>query len=365
MNPMKLNQIIGKTGSWLAGDGPEADIVMSSRIRLARNLEGHKFLYQASDNEKIEIERSLQEKLSNLQLPRGATYFNLGDFNALDRLLLVERHIISKDHASGEGARGVLVSNDESTSIMVNEEDHLRIQVLHSGLQLEKTWLEINDLDTTIENKVSYAYSPVYGYLTCCPTNVGTGMRASVMLHLPALVMTKQIMKVFESVSKIGLAVRGLYGEGTYASGDFYQISNQLTLGKTEMAIVENIGSVVPQIVRYERTVRDTLISQSKALLEDRVWRAYGLLENARVISSEETLDLLSAVRLGVNLGMISRLNISDVNTLFIMTQPAHLQKIFDKELDAVSRDTSRADFIRNKLCGNGAGKDAGGQVDV
>jgi protein arginine kinase len=175
------------------------------------------------------------------------------------------------------------------------------------------------------------------------------------MLHLPALVMTKQITKVFESVSKIGLAVRGLFGEGTYASGDFYQISNQLTLGKSEIAIVENIGSVVPQIVRYERTVRDTLVSQSRELLEDRVWRAFGLLENARVVSSEETLDLLSAVRLGVNLGMIDRLDTGRINSLFILTQPAHLQKLHGKKLDAAARDKARADFTREKLSVDGA----------
>jgi protein arginine kinase len=215
--------------------------------------------------------------------------------------------------------------------------------------------LEINDLDSAIEERVNYAFSPKFGYLTCCPTNVGTGMRASVMLHLPALVMTKQISKVFESVAKIGLAVRGLFGEGTYASGDFYQISNQLTLGKPEIGIVENIGSVVPQIVRYERTVRETLVSQSRELLEDRVWRAYGLLENARVISSEETLDLLSAVRLGVNLGMIDRLDTGTVNSLFILTQPAHLQKLHKKQLDTAARDKARADFTREKLGTDGA----------
>jgi protein arginine kinase len=349
---MQVSEFMNRTGSWLTGEGPEADIVISSRIRLARNLEGRIFLYRASKTEKADAERYLHDKLSDLPLHSKSNYFRLDKLNMLDRLLLVERHLISKEHAAGNGARGVLVTEKETTAIMVNEEDHLRIQVLHPGLQLEQTWLEISDLDSSLEERVNYAFSPRFGYLTCCPTNVGTGMRASVMLHLPALVMTKQIAKVFESVSKIGLAVRGLYGEGTYASGDFYQISNQLTLGKTEMAIVENIGSVVPQIVRYERTVRDTLTSQSKALLEDRVWRAYGLLENARVISSEEALDLLSAVRLGVNLGMIDRLGIGEVNALFIQTQPAHLQKIYNKKLDAPSRDQARADFMRKKLTG-------------
>lgn len=352
---MKLNELVDKTGTWLTGQGPEADIVISSRIRLARNLEGHKFLYQIPDNERAEIEKYLHERLKDIPLKQQLNYFRLDKLEAVDRLLLVERHLVSKEHASGSGARGVFISDDESVSIMVNEEDHLRIQTLHAGLQLEQTWLEINDLDSVIEERVNYAFSPKFGYLTCCPTNVGTGMRASVMLHLPALVMTKQITKVFESVAKIGLAVRGLFGEGTYASGDFYQISNQLTLGKSEIGIVENISSVVPQIVRYERTVRETLVSQSRELLEDRVWRAYGLLENARVISSEETLDLLSAVRLGVNLGMIQGLDTGRINSLFILTQPAHLQKLHKKRLDATSRDKARADFTREKLNADGA----------
>jgi protein arginine kinase len=350
---MELNDIMHRTGSWLTGEGPEADIVISSRIRLARNLEGRKFLYSASDTDKAEAERYLSDKLADLPLAGKNSYFRVDKLEALDRLLLVERHLISKEHAAGSGARGALVNEGESVSIMINEEDHLRIQVLHPGLQLEQTWLEINDIDSAIEERVNYAFSPVFGYLTCCPTNVGTGMRASVMLHLPALVMTKQMAKVFESVSKIGLAVRGLYGEGTYASGDFYQISNQLTLGKTEMAIVENIGSVVPQIVRYERTVRETLLTQSKLLLEDRVWRAYGLLKNARVVSSDETLDLLSAVRLGVNLEMIDSVDTKLINALFILTQPAHLQKTFNEKLDASSRDQARAAFLRKKLSGN------------
>jgi protein arginine kinase len=358
---MQLSELIRNAGSWLTGKGPETDIIISSRIRLARNLEGRKFLCRASESEKAEIERYLHEGLADLPMRDATYYFRLHELDSTDRLLLVERHLVSKEHASGSGPRGVFVSQNECAAVMTNEEDHLRIQVLHPGLQLEQTWLEINDLDTEIEKRVNYAFSPRFGYLTCCPTNVGTGMRASVMLHLPALVMTKQITKVFDSVSKIGLTVRGLYGEGTYASGDFYQISNQLTLGKTEMAIVENIGSVVPQIVRYERTVRDTLLAQSKALLEDRVWRAYGLLEKARVISSEETLDLLSAVRLGVNVGIIDNLDIGLVNVLLIMTQPAHLQKIYDKKLDVASRDQARADFIREKLSGSDTSKSSGG----
>jgi protein arginine kinase len=235
---------------------------------------------------------------------------------------------------------------------MVNEEDHLRIQGLRSGFQLRATWEQVDDIDSRLEKHLDYAFSPQFGYLTVCPTNVGTGMRASVMLHLPALVMTRQIDKVFQAVSKINLAVRGLYGEGTQASGDFYQFSNQPTLGKSEVEIIENIERVVPRIIEYERTVRDGLLEQRREVIEDKVWRAYGMLQTARTINSEETMDLLSAVRMGVNLKIIRDVEISTVNELFILTQPAHLQKMERSELNGPERDVTRATFIRNRLAG-------------
>ncbi|MGH9363091.1 MAG: ATP--guanido phosphotransferase, partial [Thermoanaerobaculia bacterium] len=235
---------------------------------------------------------------------------------------------------------------------MINEEDHLRLQALRSGLQLRKTWEEINHVDDRLERVVDYAFSAQFGYLTVCPTNVGTGMRASVMLHLPALVMTREVEKVFQAVSKINLAVRGLYGEGTQASGDFYQISNQPTLGKTELEIIANIESVIPKIVEYERTVRENLLENKREYIEDKVWRAYGMLQYARTINSEETMDLLSVVRMGVNLGIIPDLEMRGVNELFIFTQPAHLQRLERSELNSPERDIMRATFIRNRLHG-------------
>jgi protein arginine kinase len=347
---MNLNDLLQQSGEWLSGKGPESDIVISTRVRLARNVSAFKFVSRLNESERAELEKYLSNKLKKIPLDSEGSYFRVHELEAIDRLFLVERHLISKEHATGEGARGVIVSSNERISVMVNEEDHLRIQLLHSGLQLGQTWLEINEVDSMIEKEIEYAYSGQFGYLTCCPTNVGTGLRASVLLHLPALVMVKQIQKVFESVAKIGLSVRGLFGEGTYASGDFYQISNQVALGKSENSIVENIASIAPQIVRYERNVRDTLLSQSRVVLEDRVWRALGTLQNARIISSEETLDHLSAIRLGVNLGIIPKLNIATVNELFIMTQPAHLQKMEGKRLDVAHRDEVRAQFVRSRL---------------
>lgn len=341
---------IDNVGEWLSGSGPEADIVISTRLRLARNVAGFPFLTRTTDKQRAKLEALLREQIQVTALGDDLVYLGLKESTAVDRLCLVERHLISKDHASGSGCRGVALGPSEMVSIMVNEEDHLRIQVLRSGFQPEEGFQEIRRLDSQLEQSVTFAFSDEFGYLTACPTNVGTGMRISIMLHLPGLVMTKQIEKVFHAVSKINLAVRGLYGEGTQASGDFYQISNQVTLGCTESDILKTVQDVVPQIIRYERNVRETLISENRRGLEDRVWRAFGMLEHARLITSEETMDLLSAVRMGVNLGMIDQVPIHLVNELFILTQPAHLQKMKGRKLETSERDVNRAEFIRRKL---------------
>ncbi|HVY61552.1 MAG TPA: protein arginine kinase [Planctomycetota bacterium] len=344
-------------GEWLTGAGPESDIVMSTRVRLARNLLDFPFLTKASQRQRTEIEKLLHDRIDRARIAEqaaeggdGIVYANLQETTPLDRLCLVERHLISKDLASGEGDRGVALGRRETVSIMVNEEDHLRIQVLRSGFQPDEAWGQISDIDDRLERVLNYAFSPQFGYLTACPTNCGTGLRVSVMLHLPALVMTKQIDKVFQAVSKINLAVRGFYGEGTQASGDFYQISNQVTLGRGEAEVLRQLKDVVPQIIKYERSIRDTLIAENKKTLEDRVWRAYGMLRSARTITSEETMDLLSAVRMGVNLGLIQDLKIGTVNELFIQTQPAHLQKLEGRKLESPERDIARASFIRGRL---------------
>jgi protein arginine kinase len=352
-------------GEWLTGMGPEADIVMSTRVRLARNIVDYPFLTKVTARQKSEIEGLLSDRIQRagiserpgVAVPRpegeprdGIVYANLEETAPLDRLCLVERHLISKDLASGEGDRGVALGRHETVSIMVNEEDHLRIQVLRSGFQPEEAWAQISEIDDCLERLLNYAFSPQFGYLTACPTNCGTGLRVSVMLHLPALVMTKQIEKVFQAVSKINLAVRGFYGEGTQASGDFYQISNQMTLGRSEVEILKQLLDVVPQIIKYERNIREALVAENKKTLEDRVWRAYGMLRSARTITSEETMDLLSAVRMGVNLGLLDKVKIGTVNELFIQTQPAHLQKIEGRKLETPERDIARASFIRGRL---------------
>jgi protein arginine kinase len=279
---------------------------------------------------------------------------------AIDRQFLVERQLISRELSDSAGARSVLIDPQETFSLMINEEDHLRMQVMHSGLDLDAAWEQINQMDDWLGQHVNFAFHEKLGFLTACPTNVGTGMRVSVMLHLPALVITQQIEKVFRSLQKMGLAVRGLYGEGSQAMGDFYQISNQITLGRSETDLVKQVGEVVPVIIDYEQQARAFLVKESRKDLHDRVSRAYGILCTAQTISSEETLHLLSSVRMGVYLGLIKDLEIPTINKLFIHTQPAHLQKLRGVELDTQDRNIERARYLRrhlNKDDGDGSGK--------
>src|SRR5436190_2011289 len=298
---MNLDNLSHTSGEWLRGTGPESDIVISSRIRLARNLAAFPFTNRASGHQKGEIEALLRDRIGKLDVDPKLSYLNVPGLSPLDRQFLVERQLISRELASSEGPRGVALAPHETVSLMVNEEDHLRLQVMRSGFALDEAWQDIDRVDDLLEQRVSYAFSEDFGYLTACPTNVGTGMRSSVMLHLPALVLTKQIEKVFRALQKINLAVRGLYGEGSRASGDFYQISNQVTLGKSETTILGEIREVIPQIINYERQARNTLVKETRRELQDRVSRHYGTLCSATMMTAEEAMDLLSSVRLGIN----------------------------------------------------------------
>jgi len=349
---LDLNSLTHTSGEWLRGTGPESDIVISSRIRLARNLAQFPFPNRADDSTRSEIESLLREKISGLKIGTNLTYVDVNQLENLDRQFLVERQLISREHAESHGSRGVGIGDAENVSLMINEEDHLRIQVLGSGFALDDCWNTINRLDDAIEEQVTYAFSEQLGYLTACPTNVGTGIRVSVMLHLPALVLSKEIQKVFQALQKIQLAVRGLYGEGSQAMGDFYQISNQVTLGKSEERLINDIRDVVPNIISYERRVRTALIKENRQSLHDQISRAYGILKNAQTISSEETMHLLSSVRMGVNLGLIDDLQIPTVNELFIHTQPAHLQKLRKEQLQSAERNVARASYLRLRLAG-------------
>jgi protein arginine kinase len=359
---MKLSDLTNRAGEWLRGSGPMSEIVISSRIRLARNVAGSPFLSKCTRHQRQAIEAKVRETILAARIANETLYVDLEAAPELDRQLLVERHLISKPHATAEGARGVAVGENETVSIMVNEEDHLRLQVLRSGLQLEEAWEQINKIDDALESKLDWAFHPRFGYVTACPTNVGTGIRVSVMLHLPALKLTGEIEKVFRAAKDMRLAVRGLYGEGTEATGDFYQISNQTTLGKTEDDIISDFKHlVIPKIIDYEHHARKTLMNDKTVALDDKVCRALGILRTARLIASEETLQLLSHLRMGVNLGRIKDLDIRTINELFLLTQSAHLQKIQGRKLEGDVRRAARADFIRQRLGGNGTVSGNGG----
>lgn len=355
---MKLSDLTNQAGEWLRGSGPMSEIVISSRIRLARNVSGFPFLSRCSAHQRQALETRIRDTILSCHLASRTLYVDLEAAPEIDRLLLVERHLISKPHAMASGARGVAIDEQETASVMVNEEDHLRIQVLRSGLQLEEAWEQINPIDDLLESKLDFAFHPRFGYLTACPTNVGTGIRVSVMLHLPALKIVGEIEKVFRAAKDMRLAVRGLYGEGTEATGDFYQISNQATLGKSEEDIISEFKhNVIPKIIDYEHHARKALAKDKPVLLDDKVCRALGTLRTARLMTSEDALSLLSHLRMGVHMGRVRDVDINKVNDLFLNTQPAHLQKMQGKRLDGDARNAARADYIRHRLGGDAKGE--------
>ena len=353
---MNLDGLSSRLGEWLRGSGPESDVVVSTRIRLARNLAGVPFTTRASPHQKAETEARLREAIADLDLTVPLTYVNVATLPAIDRQFLVERQLISRELAGVlDGPRGVAFDDAEAISLMINEEDQLRMQSMRSGFDLDAAWDAIDSIDDLIEANVEYAFSDDFGYLTACPTNVGTGMRASVMLHLPALGLAKQIDKAFKALQKLNLVVRGLYGKGSRALGDFFQISNQITLGKSEVASLNDIRSVIQEIIKYERMARSTLMREARQNIHDKVARALGTLQSATMMTSEETMELLSAVRLGVHLRLVGDLSPLAVNELFINTQPAHLQKLVGEPLDGEARNAARARYLRNRLRAAGA----------
>lgn len=338
--------------SWFAGSSDiVSEVVISSRIRLARNVAGYEFLTCLSAERQKQLQDRLKEVLLSIDLGKNICCIDIDHASEVERSLLTERHLISRRHATGKGPRSVVLAEDESFTAMINEEDHLRMQVYAAGLQLVSCWQQIDRIDNLIEEKISYAFDGRFGYLTACPTNLGTGIRVSVMLHLPALKMTGQIEKFLSAARNCDLAVRGLFGEGTDAVGDFFQLSNQITLGRSEIQIIESFSSViVPKIIAYEIEARNALLEKKPHALDDKIQRALGVLRSACLISSQEALFLLSNVRLGVNLGRVKDINLSTINELFMLTQPAHLQIRAGKMLDADQRDTLRAEVIRTKL---------------
>lgn len=345
-----LDELLNSTGEWLKGTGDMSDIVISSRIRLARNLQQTPFPSRATLEDREMVLELLHKAQTTQQSLSQTIFLDMEKITALDRQFLMERHLVSQEHSVFVKKKGLIFNREETLSIMINEEDHLRIQAIRSGFTIFEVWDTINKVDDELSGMIPYAFMPDVGYLTSCPTNAGTGIRASCMLHLPALVMTKRINKVLELVAKLAFATRGLFGEGTQALGNFFQISNQVSLGVSEPEIFNNLSGVIKQIREQELQARELLMTKYKMSLEDSVYRAVGLLTHARLMASTETLHHLSVLRLGVDLGIITGIKTELVNNLFIITQPAHLQKIKGKRLTEEERDYNRASILREKL---------------
>jgi protein arginine kinase len=347
---MTIHQFLSAPVETARRAGPHDRIVMSSRVRLARNLRAIPFPGWAKKPDRLkalDLIRPAVEALPQLANAFSETMDNLGP---LDKQILVERHLISREHAAKSAGSGLVLNKEESFCVMINEEDHLRMQALRPGLQLKQAWLAIDQMDSELERKLEYAFSSDLGYLTACPTNLGTGIRVSAMLHLPGLVLAEQINQIIQSVNKLGLAVRGLYGEGTEALGNVFQVSNQMTLGETETDIVERLNKVLLQIIEHEENARGMLLEKRPKMVFNHIGRAYGILANAHSISSKETMNLLSLMRLGVDLEEFPGTDRAFIDELFVITQPAHLQKQFTEKLAAEERDLLRADMLRERL---------------
>ncbi len=334
---------------WIAGKGPEADIVISSRIRIARNLEKFPYPHQAEVDDLEKVINYVTET-AEVKDELSLKFINMNNLDILDKEILVEKHLISPPHANKNHKRGLLLNEDEDLSIMINEEDHLRIQILMPGLQLDKAWEKADKTDDLFEKNLDFAFSKKWGYLSACPTNMGTGLRSSVMVHLPALNITNNIEKMLGAVSQLGLAVRGIYGEGSESSGNIYQISNQITLGQSEKDIIDNLTSVTLQIIEQERQARKRLIEKNKIFVMDKIKRAYGTLKYAHKISNKEALELLSYLRLGIDLEVINNIEAGFLSKLMVLIRPAHLQKYVGEKLTSDKRDVKRAELIQENL---------------
>ncbi len=347
---MDIGALIAAPSELTDASGSKTAIVLMTRIRLARNLSGHSFPGWAKPSQREATLSACREAIT--ATPQMKRCFNLGvgELSELERQILVERHLISRELSGSKSGAGVVISKDQTFSVMMNEEDHLRIQVLRSGFQLKKAWSAINDLDSALEDKLDYAFSPTLGYLTACPTNVGTGMRSSAMMHLPALVISNQMEKVVRAVNQLGMVVRGLFGEGSDASGSIFQISNQTTLGEAEEEIIKRLQSVLQSIVEHEMNARAKLLEADAGKLCDKIGRAYGILQNSHLLTSGEAMNLLSLIRLGIDLGAFPDANRSVIDRLLIEAQPGHLQHARHEPLEAGQRDVVRAGLLRTEF---------------
>ncbi len=344
---------------WLDASGEHSDMVLSTRVRLARNLQGHAFGPRARLNDRTAVLEQVKGVRDRVDLLRNSEVQELSEMDVRPRRILLERRLVSRDLVGENGsgpARGtaVVLSPDRPLSVMVNEEDHLRLQTLFSGLRLREAWRLLDSLDEELGKELAYAYHHEFGFLTSCPTNVGTGLRASVLMHLPALVLTKEIGKVLQGLSQVGLTFRGLYGEGSEVVGNFFQLSNQTTLGKSEEDLVDHLDRIVRQVIQYETHARQVLLRDAASVTEDKIWRAYGLLRYARSLSFEELMNLLSGIRLGASLKLLPGLRVYSLNKIMIFTQSAHLEEAAGRSLSVSEGDAHRATFVRRILSTEG-----------
>ncbi|WP_221028821.1 protein arginine kinase [Actomonas aquatica] len=349
--PLDIDKLLSTPAELTDNSTAKCPVVLMTRIRLARNLSTHCFPGRADDGERKEIFNRCREAIMATSSMKRGMSVAVDELAPLQRQVLVERHLISRELSAAKSGAGAAINKDQSVSVMINEEDHLRIQVLRNGFQLKRTWTAINALDTALESSLDYAFSPRLGYVTACPTNLGTGMRASAMMHLPALVIAGQMEKVVRAVNQLGMVVRGLFGEGSDASGSMFQISNQTTLGESEPDIVKRLHNVLQSIVDHELNARAKLLETDPAKLPDKIGRAYGILKHGHVISSSEAMNLLSLVRLGVDLGYLPDEYRTVVDRLFIEAQPGHILHRADKpKLESDERDRLRADLLRSEF---------------
>lgn len=345
-----INGMAKRVAVWLSDEGKDSDIIISSRARLARNLQDIPFVDRASEDEQKSIISKVLSAAKLVHLLKNGQYVDMKSIELLDRQFFVERRLISTDFVDSENLRGLLFSSDEKASIMINEEDHLRIQLIYSGFALDEAWYGIRQLDEEFSQHVAYAFSDRFGYLTACPTNVGTGVRLSVFIHLPMLTFTKEIEKIFSEMIPAGIAVRGFYGEGSEVIGNFFQISNQYTLGCTEQGILDRMTPLINRFISQEREVREKVINDQRIIIEDKIYRAIGILSKSKILSSMEFLDLLSAVRLGVDMQILSGIDRKIFNELMVQAQPVHIQKLQGGKMTELERDTLRANLVREKL---------------
>lgn len=339
-------------GNWYVQSGPESDVVISTRVRVARNLKGYPFPCRMNAGQRKELQDVVRDAVvtNGNTLPEKIFFVDVQNLSPVERLAMVEKHLISPELAEEREVNGALISHDEKISIMLNEEDHLRIQCMFPGMQMDEAWQLCDRTDSLIESRLEYAFDARLGYLTACPTNLGTGIRASVMMHLPALALSGYMKGVLQACSKLGIAVRGLYGENSEATGNMFQVSNQVTLGQSEQEILENVTNIVSQIAEQERVMRSEIHGQNPLRFEDRIYRSLGVFSQARIMTTEECFKLMSDVRLGLDMGIIKDITRETLNEIMVMIQPANLQKIAGKLLNAEERDAFRAEVIRTKL---------------